>query len=120
MKRLLLLLSLFVIGCSDKLEPAPVCGECGLEVYASNLQMDSDGSYKLEYNENLSQTYTMLDAITECGWSQHLQWDTDYKYEIVDGQWVSLVNPGSMTDDNGDAHVMFSAWEDFILSLIHI
>ena len=39
---------------------------------------------------------------------------TDYKYEIVDGQWVSLVNPGSMTDDNGDAHVMFSAWEDFI------
>ena len=56
----------------------------------------------------------MLDVTTNCGWSQHLQWDTDYKYEIVDGQWISLVNPGSMTDDNGDAHVMFSAWEDFI------
>jgi hypothetical protein len=32
----------------------------------------------------------------------------------VDGQWISLVNPGSMTDDNGDANVMFSVWEDFI------
>ena len=114
MKRLLLLLSLFIIGCSDKLEPAPDCGGCGLEVHASNLQMDSDGSYKLEYNQDLTQTYAMLDARTDCGWSQHLQWETDYQYQITEGQWTSLVNPGSMTDENGDAHVMFSAWEDFI------
>ena len=71
-------------------------------------------SYKLEYNQDLTQTYTMLDATTDCGWSQHLQWETDYQYQITEGQWTSLVNPGSMTDENGDAHVMFSAWEDFI------
>ena len=110
----LLLIGLFLIGCSDNFEPAPDCNDCGLELYASNLQMESDGSYKLEYNQDLTQTYTMLGATTDCGWSQHLQWETDYQYQITEGQWTSLVNPGSMTDDNGDAHVMFSAWEDFI------
>ena len=110
----LLLIGLFLIGCSDNFEPAPDCNDCGLELYASNLQMESDGSYKLEYNQDLIQTYTMLDATTDCGWSQHLQWETDYQYQITEGQWTSLVNPGSMTDENGDANVMFSAWEDFI------
>ena len=110
----LLLIGLFLIGCSDNFEPAPDCNDCGLELYASNLQMNSDGSYKLEYNQDLTQTYTMLGATTDCGWSQHLQWETDYQYQITEGQWTSLVNPGSMTDENGDAHVMFSAWEDFI------
>tara|TARA_R100001224_G_scaffold52526_1_gene30721 strand:- start:315 stop:746 length:432 start_codon:yes stop_codon:yes gene_type:complete len=110
----LLLIGLFLIGCSDNFEPAPDCNDCGLELYASNLQIESDGSYKLEYNQDLTQTYTMLGATTDCGWSQHLQWETDYQYQIVEGQWTSLVNPGSMTDENGDAHVMFSAWEDFI------
>ena len=110
----LLLIGLFLIGCSDNFEPAPDCNDCGLELYASNLQIESDGSYKLEYNQDLTQTYAMLDARTDCGWSQHLQWETDYQYQITEGQWTSLVNPGSMTDENGDAHVMFSAWEDFI------
>ena len=110
----LLLIGLFLIGCSDNFEPAPDCNDCGLELYASNLQMESDGSYKLEYNQDLTQTYTMLDATTDCGWSQHLQWETDYQYQITEGQWTSLVNPGSMTDENGDANAMFSAWEDFI------
>ena len=110
----LLLIGLFLIGCSDNFEPTPDCNDCGLELYASNLQMNSDGSYKLEYNQDLTQTYAMLDARTDCGWSQHLQWETDYQYQITEGQWARLVNPGSMTDENGDAHVMFSAWEDFI------
>ena len=110
----LLLIGLFLIGCSDNFEPTPDCNDCGLELYASNLQMNSDGSYKLEYNQDLTQTYAMLDARTDCGWSQHLQWETDYQYQIVEGQLTSLVNPGSMTDENGNAHVMFSAWEDFI------
>ena len=110
----LLLIGLFLIGCSDNFEPAPDCNDCGLELYASNLQMESDGSYKLEYNQDLTQTYTMLGATTDCGWSQHLQWETDYQYQITEGQWTSLVNPGSISDENGDAHVMFSAWEDFI------
>ena len=112
MKNILIIVGLFLIGCEDTREPD--CGSCGLDVYAVNLQEISDGHYTLEYNEDLAQTYTMLGAETECGWSQHLEWDTDYQYQITDGQWVSLVNPASMTDDKGDAKVMFGAWAPFI------
>ena len=111
MKNLLIIVGLFLIGCEDTREPD--CGSCGLDVYAVNLQEVSDGHYTLEYNEDLAQTYTMLGAETECGWSQHLEWDTDYQY-LIQTDWVSLVNPASMTDDDGNAKVIFGAWEAFI------
>ena len=112
MKRLFLIIGILVIGCSDF---NPIASEdcyCSLDI--SSTLPYSDGSYKLEYNEDLAQTYTVLDATTECGWSQHLQWDTDYKYEIVDGQWTSLVNPASMTDGDGNGNIVFAVWEAFI------
>ena len=102
---------LFLIGCEDTREPD--CGECGLEIYAFNLQQLSEGHYSLEYDEDLAQTYTMLGATTECGWSRHLRWDTNYRYQI-NGENIRLVNPGSYTDDNGDANIMFAVWEPFI------
>jgi hypothetical protein len=101
---------LFLIGCEDTREPG--CGGCGLEIYSS-LDTASTGNYLLEYNEDLAQTYIILHATTECGWSQHLQWDTDYQY-LINTDWVSLVNPASMTDEDGDANVMFATWEEFI------
>ncbi len=111
MIRLLLFVFLFLIGCEDNIDSD--CGECGLEIYAVNLTEISSDHYVLEYNEALAQTYTMLGATTECGWSRHLRWDTNYQYQIQT-DWVSLVNPGSMTDDDGNANVMFAAWEPFI------
>ena len=80
MKRLLIIVGLFLIGCEDTREVE--CNECILEISAPELQESDDGQYILEYNQDLAQTYTMLDATTECGWSQHLQWDTDYQYLI--------------------------------------
>ena len=118
MKRLLTFVFLFLIGCEDMIIPLedtrePDCGSCGLDIFAVNLQEVSDGHYTMEYNENLAQTYTMLGAETDCGWSQHLQWDTDYQY-LINTDWVSLVNPASMTNEDGDANVMFGAWQEFI------
>ena len=81
MKRLyVLLIGLFVIGCSSNniMSPEQDCSSCELEIYSDLPQ--SNGIYELEYNQDLAQTYAMLDATTECGWSQHLQWDTDYQY----------------------------------------
>ena len=109
----LFLIGLFLIGCSNTFEPESDCGGCGLEIYAVNLTEVSSDVYKMEYNSDLAQTYTMLGATTECGWSQHLRWDTNYKYRIG-GQDINLVNPGSMTGDDGDANVMFAVWEPFI------
>ena len=117
MKRLLGFVFLFLIGCEDTREPD--CGGCGLEVYAVNLLEFSDGHYIMEYDEELAQTYTMLGAETECGWSQHLQWDTDYQYQI-NTDWVSLVNPASMTDEDGNGKIVFAVWEEFIGETITI
>ena len=111
MKRLFLIVGLLVMGCSDLNPIASEDCECGLEI-SSTLPYDN-GSYKLEYNKNLSQTYTMLDATTACGWSQHLLWDTNYEY-LINTDWVSLVNPASMSDEDGETHVMFAEWEEFI------
>ena len=111
MKRLFLILGILVIGCSDFNPIASEDCDCSLDI--SSTLPYSNGSYKLEYNENLAQTYTVLDATTECGWSQHLLWDTNYQYQI-NTDWVSLVNPASMTDEDGNAHIVFAAWENFI------
>ena len=111
MYRLLIFVFLFLIGCEDT--RVPDCGECGLEVYAFDLQQISDGHYSLEYDDGLAQTYTMLGATTECGVSEHLRWDTDYQY-LIETEWVSLVNSASMTDEVGVGRIMFSAWEEFV------
>ena len=107
-----LFVSLFVIGCSDSsLGPQEDCF-CGLDI-SSNLPQNG-GVYELEYDSSLAQTYSVLDFQTECGWSQHVQWDSDHMYQIVPGQWTSIVNPASMSDENGEGHIVFAVWEEFI------
>ena len=46
-------------------------------------------------------------------------WDSNYMYQI-DNEWVSLVNPSSMTDEDGNACVILAVWEEFIGSRITI
>ena len=114
MKRLFLIIGILVIGCSDfnaVLSSEEEYCECGLEI-TSTLPKDN-GIYELEYNADLAQTYSILDATTDCGWSQHIQWDSNYQYQIQE-QWVSLVNPASMTDSDGNAKIVFAVWEDFV------
>tara|TARA_R100000005_G_C4918823_1_gene153039 strand:- start:283 stop:720 length:438 start_codon:yes stop_codon:yes gene_type:complete len=108
-----LLISLIVIGCSNNnsIGPQEDC-YCGMEITSSLPQVD--GVYELEYNSSLAQTYSTLYCQTECGWSQHVKWDSDYQYQIYPGQWTSLVNPSSMTDEHGDGQVVFAVWEEFI------
>jgi len=112
-----LFISLFVIGCSDFNPIEPEDCHCGMEI-SSDLPQNN-GIYELEFNQNSAQTYSTLNCETECGWSQHILWDSDYQYKIQ-GQWTSLVNPASMTDDNGDAKVVFAVWEAFIGKTITI
>ena len=118
MKRLLLLISLLIIGCSSSItSPEEDCGSCGLDITSSLPVVD--GIHQLEFNQNLAQTYSTLDCATDCGWSQHIQWDSDYMYNI-NGYWTSLVNQASMTDEDGNAKVVFAVWEEFINKTITI
>ena len=122
MKKLLPLLSvLFLIywGCEEKEEDTKgSCEDCGLKI-SSTLPVDNNGIYQLEHDGNQVQTFTTLTGETNCGWSQHLQWDTDYQYKI-NTDWVSLVNPSSMTDENGIGLVIFGTWEEFIGNTITV
>ena len=119
MNRLLIIVGLLTIGCSDF---NPIMSEsedcdCGLEI--TSTLPENNGINELEYNADLAQTYSILDASTECGWSQHIQWDSDYQYQIQ-GEWISLVNPASMSDEDGNAKIVFAVWEDFIGDTITI
>ena len=113
----LFLVVLLVSGCSDSIFfPEEDC-HCEFEI--SSTLPSTDGIYQLEFNASLAQTYSVLDVSTECGWANHIQWDSDYMYNIQ-GSWVSLVNPGSMTDEDGNAKVVFAVWEEFINTTITI
>ena len=108
----ILVILLLLFGCSNPLvTEIDKCIDCNADIFC-DLPM-TDGIYILDFNENYVQTFTQLRMETECGWSQHIQWDTDYQYRI-NTDWVSLVNPASMTDEDGSAKVMFGAWEPFI------
>jgi|TARA_R100000084_G_C4542436_1_gene96211 hypothetical protein len=111
-----LLISLFVIGCSDSLSPENC--DCNFNITSELPQ--NNGVYELEYDSSLAQTYSVLSCQTECGWSQHVQWDSDHMYQIQPNQWVSLVNPASMTDEFGEGKVVFAVWEEFVDKTITI
>ena len=88
----LFLVVVLVSGCSNSIfSPEEDC-HCELEI--SSTLPSIDGIYQLEFNASLAQTYSILDVSTECGWSQHIQWDSDYMYNIQ-GSWISIVNPAS-------------------------
>ena len=97
MKRLyVLLIGLFVIGCSSNniMSPEQDCSSCELEIYSDLPQ--SNGIYELEYNQDLAQTYSTLSCFTGCGWGERIQWDSDYKYRASSNDgWISLVNPAN-------------------------
>ena len=64
MYRLISILWFFVIGCSEsQMNPMAFedC-ECGLEISSTLPYNETDESYELEYNAELSQTYASLNA----------------------------------------------------------
>ena len=117
MKRLFLLIWLLVIGCSNPMMSEDEC-ECEFEITSSTLPL-VNGVYQLEFNYNLQQTYSVLDIRTECGWAQHISWESKEIYQIG-YDWINLVNSSSMTDEDGNAHIVFAVWEEFIDSTITI
>ena len=116
MIRLFLSLIFLVIGCSNPIAVEEDC-ECVFEITSTLPSID--GVYQLEFNHNLQQTYSVLDITTECGWAQHISWESKEIYQIG-YDWINLVNSSSMTDEDGNAHIVFAVWEEFIDSTITI
>tara|TARA_S200000501_G_scaffold325829_1_gene323938 strand:- start:161 stop:616 length:456 start_codon:yes stop_codon:yes gene_type:complete len=109
----LLIFLLIIVSCENPFTPeTDECNECGISIFC-NLPKDESGIYQMTYDTNRVMTYEMLFMETECGLSNHIRWDTNYRYRFG-GQDLRLVNPSSMTDDEGIGRVMFGVWKDFI------
>ena len=117
MQRLFFSIWLLIVGCSNPMISEDNC-ECKFEI--SSTLPSVHGVYQLEFNDNLQQTYSVLDVETECGQSQHITWESDYMYQISPYDLISLVNPSSRTDEDGNAHIVFAVWSEFINKTITI
>ena len=113
-----IILLLIIVSCSSNpiTEQEPSC-DCSIEVYC-NLP-ETDGVYELTFNDDYIQTFTSIYVETECGLHTRVQWDTDYQYRI-NTDWVSLVNPSSMTNEDGEGQIIFGVWEEFIGKTISV
>ena len=111
----LLIATLFVlnIGCEDLLKKNKCKSDCSIKIY-SELPQNEDGVYLLNWNQNLVTTYSHLYVETECGLHTKVSWESDYMYQIVNDQWISLINPASMTDEEGKGTIVYGVWENFI------
>ena len=98
------------VGCNSLTSTHESCHGCGGEI-ESELPK-TDGIYQLQLDTTRVQTFTMLTWETNCGWSQRIQWDTDYQYRIGT-DYVSLINPASMTDSEGVGRIIFGVWQEF-------
>ena len=104
---------LILTSCDEILEDEACSSDCKINIY-SELPLDSSGVYQLTWNPSLVTTYSHLYVETKCGLHTKVQWDSDYQYETMEGQWISLVNPTSMTDENGNGTIVYGVWEEFI------
>lgn len=118
MKRISLILVLIIVSCSNPTTPnLEITCDCRIEVYC-NLP-ETDGVYELTFNDDYIQTFTSIYVETECGLHTRVQWDTDYQYRI-NTDWVSLVNPSSMTNEDGEGQITFGVWKEFIGKTISV
>ena len=111
------LILLLIVGCNSITEPIEQNCNCRIDVY-SNLPKQNE-IYELTFNDSYVQTFTQLYVETECGLHIKVSWDTNYQYRI-NTDWVSLVNPSSMTDEDGDGIIIFGVWEEFIGDTISV
>ena len=111
-RKSLILILLIIVSCTKPTTETnePTC-DCSIEIYC-NLP-ENDGVYELTFNHNYVQTFTHLYVETECGLHTRVMWDTDYQYRI-NTDWVSLVNPSSMTNEDGEGTIIFGVWKEFI------
>ena len=103
----------FFIGCTNPLMDNTCKSDCSINIY-SELPQDEDGVYILNWNPNLVMTYSHLYVETECGLHTKVSWDSDYQFEIVEDQWISLINPASMTNEQGEGTIVYGVWSPFI------
>ena len=110
MKKYIILLSLFYIGCESPVSNEIV--EHEFRVFSETLVKDSNSYYHMTLNPNINQTFSTLTAYTSSESIQKVGWYTEesWTYTHFNGEdfEVPLVNGASYTDVIGEAHTVFA------------
>ena len=111
MKRFLILLAIFYVGCENPTGSGEVI-EHEFRVFSETLHKDDNLYYHMTLNPNTNQSFSTLTAYTSSDWIQKVGWytDTTWIYTHFNGEdfEVPLVNGVAYTDVDGEAHTVFA------------
>ena len=107
-------ISIMFIGCDNLMSPSQdSCDYCHLELEASNLSIDENGIYHLDFNNSEIQTFTQLRAYV--GYEmEYLGWATNVTFEGCTWDYcedIPIVNGASYSNEDGYAYTMLGVYE---------
>ena len=108
---------LICIGCESNIVGITgSCSDCVLEVSIPELNMDANGYYHLQYNDNHIQTFAKLEAYVGIGYA-HLGWSSNTEYCVQMWNYTDcndVVNPASYSGSDGIANQMMGVHQEHI------
>ena len=111
------ILLIICIGCESNIVGVTgSCSDCVLEVSVPDLDVDSNGFYHLEFDENYIQTFVKLEAYVGIGYA-HLGWESDTENCVQMWNYMDcndVVNPASYSDSDGYAYQMMGVHQEHI------
>jgi hypothetical protein len=107
-------IGILLVSC-DNPTSVESCDYCHLDI-ETNLPMDENGIYHLDFNNGEIQTFTQLRAYV--GYEmEYVGWTTNTTFEGCTWDYcedVPIVNGSSYTLDNGYAYTMLGVYEENI------
>ena len=107
-------IGILLVGC-DNPTAVESCDYCHLDI-ETNLPMDENGIYNLNFNNGEIQTFTQLRAFV--GYEmEYVGWTTNVTFEGCTWDYcedVPIVNGSSYTLDDGYAYTMLGVYEENI------
>ena len=121
MRIILTLISLLLVGCSNQVfEPTGTEPLCDFDVRIwSDLPQGNLGDYKLEWQDNDTQTFGIIKANIGHDVVQKVAWQSDWQV-YYQGEWLYLVNQASYSTEDGIATTVLGVFENFIGDVITV
>ena len=103
-----------LVGCNTQnpLTSDECVSDFTMEVMASDLEMDENGYYHIEWLGDYNQTFASLEAVTNTEGYNRIYWTSESGLEY-NGEFICCVNPVSYTND-GIATQTMAVWEEMI------
>tara|TARA_B100000131_G_scaffold74447_1_gene70811 strand:- start:802 stop:1248 length:447 start_codon:yes stop_codon:yes gene_type:complete len=102
---------IFIVSCDDNIVGVETeCSDCILELTFPDLEIESDGYYHLDYNDNYIQTFTRVDAQVGHDY-EYVGWTSNgyYCFEWMNAQQCTeLVNTSSYSGSDGIASTILA------------